>query len=168
MRAHLRTATPYLLGILLVCLVLWLLESSQLFHSCVSEGENPAREEAPQDKISVFVSEFWIYRRCLGVYVIERNAGITALFTVVLAVSTILLWIVTRTAAEAAKIAADHIPRVERAYLFMVVNGETIRHPIMAAYAAANSTNQDEIIETPLDIEFSFENQGELLQSFAK
>jgi hypothetical protein len=39
-------------------------------------------------------------------------------FTIVLGISTILLWLVTKQAADAARIAAEHIPRVERAYIF--------------------------------------------------
>jgi hypothetical protein len=42
----------------------------------------------------------------------------TAIFTGVLSVSTILLWRSTRDAAIAARSAAEHIPKVERAYLF--------------------------------------------------
>jgi hypothetical protein len=66
----------------------------------------------------------------------------------------------TAYAANAAKAAAEHIPHVERSYLFIVVNEETIRKPLLDAYTLANSTNQDSIIITPLDVEFSFENQG--------
>src|ERR1700693_3187047 len=43
---------------------------------------------------------------------------IVAAFTAVLAVSTILLWTVTPDAADSAKLASQHIPTVERAYLF--------------------------------------------------
>jgi hypothetical protein len=39
-------------------------------------------------------------------------------FTALLALSTLLLWIYTRRVANAAKIAAEHLPAVERAYVF--------------------------------------------------
>jgi hypothetical protein len=119
MRKQLKRATPYILGVLLLCLMVWLVGSSQLFQSCISEGKNYAREEDLQNKVSILAGEFWVYRRCLGMYVIERNAAITALFTVALAGSTILLWLVTNKAAEAAKVAAEHIPAVERAFVKM-------------------------------------------------
>lgn len=45
--------------------------------------------------------------------------GWTALFTGCLFFSTVGLWIVTRKAAVSAQLAAEHIPRVERAYLFL-------------------------------------------------
>jgi hypothetical protein len=126
LKQHIKTATPYLLSVLLFCLVVWIVDSSQLFQSCVSEGKNNAGDEALQNKVSVFVSEFWVYRRCLGIYVIERNAGITALFTVVLAVSTILLWIVTNKAAKAAQAAAEHIPIVEGAFVYVLLVADLI------------------------------------------
>ena len=126
LKQHIKTATPYLLSVLLFCLIAWIVDSSQLFQSCVSEGKHNAGDETLQNKVSVFVSEFWVYRRCLGIYVIERNAGITALFTVVLAVSTILLWIVTNKAAKAAQAAAEHIPIVEGAFAAILLNGTLV------------------------------------------
>jgi hypothetical protein len=39
-------------------------------------------------------------------------------FTALLALSTLLLWVYTRRVANAAKIAAEHLPAVERAYVF--------------------------------------------------
>jgi hypothetical protein len=47
----------------------------------------------------------------------KHNGGITALFTFVLAVSTIFLWRSTREAAIAANAAAQHTRTVERAYV---------------------------------------------------
>src|SRR3954453_9014624 len=43
---------------------------------------------------------------------------VLALFTGILGLSTVGLWIQTRKAADAPKTAAEHIPRVERAYMF--------------------------------------------------
>ena len=145
MRNQLRAARPYILGLLLLCLIVWLFDSSQLFQSCVSEGENRARDETLQNKISILVGEFWVYRRCLGMYVIERNAGIIALFTVILAISTILLWVVTNKAAEAAKAAAEHIPRVERAFVF---------------FDDASSDNITDPKGQPIIIKYSYRNCG--------
>src|SRR5215813_1955282 len=42
---------------------------------------------------------------------------VTATFTAVLAVSTIFLWLSTRRLWEVTRIAAEHIPHVERAYV---------------------------------------------------
>jgi hypothetical protein len=39
-------------------------------------------------------------------------------FTALLAFSTLLLWIYTRRVANAARVAAEHLPAVERAYIF--------------------------------------------------
>ena len=80
--------------------------------------------------------------------------------TLFLVLATAVLGIATFIAAIAAKQAAEHIPRVERAYLFVVVNDETFRKPLLDAYVLANSTNQDSLVIAPLSVEFSFENQG--------
>jgi hypothetical protein len=39
-------------------------------------------------------------------------------FTALLALSTLLLWVYTRRVANAARVAAEHLPAVERAYVF--------------------------------------------------
>jgi hypothetical protein len=48
----------------------------------------------------------------------DHDKSIVAVFTIVLAISTIGLWISTKSVAIAGKAAADHIPLVERAYIF--------------------------------------------------
>lgn len=63
--------------------------------------------------------------RCWGDFANQNANAIIALFTVALAGSTIGLWIVTGVAARAAKIAADHIPTVEGAFVYMLLKGDT-------------------------------------------
>jgi hypothetical protein len=58
-----------------------------------------------------------IHIDCLGPFAHENHGPIVAVFTIVLAFSTILLWLSTRNAALAAKTAAEHIPLVERGYI---------------------------------------------------
>jgi hypothetical protein len=65
-----------------------------------------------------------ILLRRVDAFIGHHDKSIVAVFTVVLALSTIALWRssekmwqVTKVAAVAAKAAADHIPKVERAYL---------------------------------------------------
>jgi hypothetical protein len=57
------------------------------------------------------------YVDCLGPFAHENHGPIVAVFTIILAFSTIALWISTRDAALAAKAAAEHIPRAERAFI---------------------------------------------------
>lgn len=51
-------------------------------------------------------------------FLVSYEHELIAGFTIALGFSTVLLWMVTRKAASAAQIAAEHIPRVERAYIF--------------------------------------------------
>jgi hypothetical protein len=60
---------------------------------------------------------FMTYVDCLGPFAHENHGPIVAVFTIILAFSTIALWISTRDAALAAKAAAEHIPRAERAFI---------------------------------------------------
>lgn len=48
-----------------------------------------------------------------------HNGAFTALFTIILALSTIALWTSTKEAADAARDAAEALPALERAYLFI-------------------------------------------------
>ena len=53
----------------------------------------------------------------IGNFVGDHDKGIVAAFTVILAISTIGLWVSTNHLWSVTRIAAEHIPRVERAYL---------------------------------------------------
>jgi hypothetical protein len=66
-------------------------------------------------------------------HVFDKPDAYIALFTAILAVSTIALWWSTRRLWAVTKIAADHIPIVERAYVFVtpvpsIENDRTIIH----------------------------------------
>jgi hypothetical protein len=66
-------------------------DSSQAFQTCVHESKNGAANDSFPQKVSIFVREFWVYRRCLGAYVIDKNAAITALGTLAVAIFTAIL-----------------------------------------------------------------------------
>lgn len=74
--------------------------------------------EAVEKGLSFILGVLGHYKGCSG-HFLEKNAeGVIAAFTVVLAISTMMLWDSTRTAATAARDAALHIPTVERAYVY--------------------------------------------------
>jgi hypothetical protein len=96
----------------------------------MSHNKKPA---IPFRKVSpISVKLVWTYRTCLGEYVHVNGEAVTAVFTVVLAISTILLWSSTDRlwkagerqiesaikSANAAKEAAEALPKLERAYVF--------------------------------------------------
>jgi hypothetical protein len=62
-------------------------------------------------------------------------------------------------AEQAAKAAAEHIPRVERAYLFVTVKAENFG-VILTEYVKMTDDNLKERSESNLFVEFSIENQG--------
>jgi hypothetical protein len=62
-------------------------------------------------------------------------------------------------AAKAAQAAAEHIPRVERAYLFITVKAENFG-VILNEYTKMTDDNLEERIESLLIVHFSIENQG--------
>jgi hypothetical protein len=74
-------------------------------------------EQASQQQQNEPRAQFIVYVDCLGPFAHENHGPIVAVFTIILAFSTIALWFSTRDAALAAKVAAEHIPRVERAYI---------------------------------------------------
>jgi hypothetical protein len=62
-------------------------------------------------------------------------------------------------AAKAAQAAAEHIPRVERAYLFVTIKAENFG-VILSEYVKMTDDNLNERIESSLAVDFSIENQG--------
>jgi hypothetical protein len=111
----------------------------------VEETEVDRREREEKNK-----SDWWLIKLTAALAIVG------ALQLLVFGYQAIQL----KRTVEATKQAAEHIPRVERAYVFVTVNGDDMRIPIMAAYAAANSETAHLEITHPISVEFSFENQG--------
>jgi hypothetical protein len=84
---------------------IWAVETSDTFRECI---------ETAQPVIGYF-SLLNTRRVCLAEFT-HANGEIIIAF--ILLLSTILMWIATRDAARAAKVAADHIPNVERAVIY--------------------------------------------------
>jgi hypothetical protein len=64
----------------------------------------------------------WTYTFDLWAYTFGTTERAITTFTGLLAGGTLLLWFYTKKAADAAKVAAEHIPTVERAYVAMSHN----------------------------------------------
>jgi hypothetical protein len=86
---------------------------SSIYQQCTTDK---AKQASYQQEYKSY-STFMIHIDCLGPFAQENHGPIVAFFTIILAFSTIALWFSTRDAAIAAKAAAEHIPRVERAYV---------------------------------------------------
>lgn len=89
-------------------------ESSNPFQACVKEiYYNPATENF-EKSVSSFSAAFSIYRDCLGDFTHDNAEAIIAAFTIILALSTIFLWVATRDLVSgAAKTARQQL----RAYI---------------------------------------------------
>jgi len=80
-----------------ILVALWFVTSSRTFDACVSppnKSETPQLHKAPPKRVENLVSTSTIYGRCLSVYVVKENAGITALSTLFLAGITVWLGII--------------------------------------------------------------------------
>src|SRR5437868_6089040 len=130
-----KRASPLILGAVAFLIIWWIVGSSQAFQTCINDTENGAANDPLQKQIPIFVREFWVYRRCLGAYVIEKHAAITAIgtlaiaiFTAILGGFTISLSKSTRDAALAAKKSADAAVSVERGRFFIVLKNYNLSH----------------------------------------
>jgi hypothetical protein len=171
-RGRVTRLKQYLPSVLFVGLVLalgcWILSTSLGFQECVKTYRaNDPSDQHFNESISRIVLVLLTWRHCAGAYVVEQNAVITALGTVIIAVFTTILGLFTirlagstRIAADAAKIAGEHIPRVERAYLFVVVKSENFGK-VLTEYANMTDDNLNERTKKgALIVNFSIENQG--------
>jgi hypothetical protein len=113
-----RTYRVWIVAALVIGTSILVVESSKTFQECIrsaKDKEGEYRAEKGLDKIEKIYS---IRRDCIGVFLHENGEAVTATFTIVLAFSTIALWLSTRRLWEVTQVAADHIPTVERAYIY--------------------------------------------------
>jgi hypothetical protein len=121
-----RAASYLAAAIVFVAVFLLIEQTSPFFQSCVGQESSDASNHAGKESYSGVGSVVTVYIRCSGRFIDGHGAGITAFFTIILAVSTILLWGVTNKAAEAAKVAAEYIPTVEGAHVYVVIKKDEI------------------------------------------
>jgi hypothetical protein len=112
------------------------------------------------------VGTIWAYVADVWAYVADLFSTperVTALFTAVLAVSTIFLWLSTRRLWRVTRIAAEHIPHVERAYVsggatgvasspehFAVTVDNYGKTPAFIGTIWANIVPENELPDTPV------------------
>jgi hypothetical protein len=114
------------------------------------------------------IGTIWAYAADVWAYVADLFSTperATALFTAVLAVSTIFLWLATLRLMRVTRIEAEHIPRVERAYVsggatgvmdspqhFAVTVDNYGKTPAFIGTIWANIVPEDELSDTPVYI----------------
>jgi hypothetical protein len=105
--------------IVVLGLATWIVAASETFKTCMREAKNQASEQAPKKGARKVTFVIDSNATCAGKFLDKHNGAVTALFTIILAISTIALWSATKATALAAKNAAEHTRVVERAYVKM-------------------------------------------------
>jgi hypothetical protein len=90
-----------LIAALALILISWIVADSPSFKTCVHEAQQHSSDEPPKDKVSAFFSFLNIRKDCVGEFVENKGEAVLATFTVILAISTILLWLATKDLFEA-------------------------------------------------------------------
>jgi hypothetical protein len=99
-----------LLTALILGAVVWILSTSRFYEACVYQGHHDAGDALKQGLPALF-GALKIYRHCAGAYLIENNAAITAIGTLIIATFTAILGIFTVSLARSTRIAADAAKR---------------------------------------------------------
>jgi hypothetical protein len=73
-----------------------LLYSSQPFHSCLQEAGKYYRGDASQEVLSGLIV-LKTFKSCIGTYILEKNAVITAFATIAIAALTGSIWAVNKS-----------------------------------------------------------------------
>jgi hypothetical protein len=111
-----RAAMP--VGILVVSLCLWwFVEASDNFRDCIENAQYKTAQTSNYKKISDVPITINMRANCWGHYVNDYGSGTVAIFTIVLAGSTIGLWLVT---SNSVRIAEKTLTELERPYLFIL------------------------------------------------
>jgi uncharacterized membrane protein YkvI len=95
-----RRLLPWVLSILFLIAVVFVVATSSTFQSCLKKEQyNSANQHLQGGPAEIVL----IYRHCVGGFVHDNAEGIIAIFTIILALSTIFLWAVTRDLAKSSE-----------------------------------------------------------------
>lgn len=100
----------------LIAVCWWVLQGSISFQSCIQQNQKQSSDNQSENYISAFATSANAYRDCLGEFVHDRKDEILVAFTVILAFSTIFLWVATRDLVKGSEKTAR---RQLRAYVFV-------------------------------------------------
>ena len=107
--------SAWVFSVLLLAGVFWVVASSSTFQSCIQKEEGNADNQHFQSSSTEIVE---VYRHCIGGFVHDNAEGIIAIFTIILALSTIFLW---RASRDLVNIGIDTAERQLRAYISTMV-----------------------------------------------
>lgn len=110
-------ARGILISAALIWVCWWVLQGSSTFQTCIQQDQSQTANNHPEDYIAAFSIRADTYRDCLGDFVHDRKDEILVAFTVILAFSTIFLWVATRDLVSGADKTAE---RQLRAYVNII------------------------------------------------
>ena len=137
-------------GPAIIGLFIWIGWTSPTLNQCISDQYENYSSNALQENVGGFYRLLVGSRLCLGEFVHSTGDGIIAIFTVILGIATWFLWRATRNLVEdariastnqlevakisstAAKVAAEKVPIVERAYVYPRIVEEKVFDAIEA------------------------------------
>jgi hypothetical protein len=97
----LRTSRGWIFSGIATLGMLWLIVGSETFQECIEHSKHDTEAKTFQEHISKLTILAATYEVCSGEFIHKNGEAITAIFTVVLAFSTIGLWIATKGLYEA-------------------------------------------------------------------
>lgn len=90
-------------ALLVIGFCVWVLLGSRTFQNCIQQSRSDSQYDPLYEDITGFPVSFGRLLPCLGLFFEENGEAITALFTAVLAISTIGLWLQTARLARQAE-----------------------------------------------------------------
>lgn len=90
----------------------WIVGSSKTFKYCIQEAKTEAGDQRPKKGIRKLTFDATIHWDCTGEFLHKNGDAVTAAFTIVLAISTIALWLATKQLYEAGERQLDHAKEV--------------------------------------------------------
>ena len=96
----------WIVGAAALLALVWIVEGSQSFQSCIKGAQFEQGEQTLQNRIADFAAMLERRRDCLGAFVHANEGAITALATLLIALFTLILW---RSTDKFIKVSEDQI-----------------------------------------------------------
>jgi hypothetical protein len=118
---RLKTGSAWICGAAAVVAIVWIVESSQSFQSCIKDAQYEKGEQSLQKILTDLSILIRWQKDCLGVFIDQNDGTITALATFLIALFTLTLWQSTNKLWDGAekerKLSEDTAKRQLRAYV---------------------------------------------------
>jgi hypothetical protein len=99
-------ARAWILSFSCLAIIVVIAETSKPFQTCIKEGNYYSATENCDNSVSSVKIVFEVYPSCFGEFTHDNAEAIIATFTIILALSTIFLWVATRDLVKDAEATA--------------------------------------------------------------